>query len=77
MRIYLDACCINRPFDDQIQDRIRLESEAVLLVLGHCAEGRWQWVSDDRMLRLAKRFAKRLSVRVNNPLNWLSEEQNR
>lgn len=32
-RIYLDACCLNRPFDDQSQDRIRLESEAVLLIL--------------------------------------------
>jgi hypothetical protein len=31
LRIYLDACCLNRPFDDQTQERIRLESEAVLL----------------------------------------------
>ncbi len=33
MRFYLDACCLNRPFDDQTQQRIRLETEAVLLVL--------------------------------------------
>lgn len=33
MRIYLDVCCLNRPFDDNAQDRIRLESEAVLAVL--------------------------------------------
>ncbi|MGQ0592841.1 MAG: PIN domain-containing protein, partial [Gammaproteobacteria bacterium] len=26
-RIYLDACCLNRPFDDQQQDRVRLEAE--------------------------------------------------
>jgi len=26
MKVYLDACCLNRPFDDQSQDRIRLES---------------------------------------------------
>ena len=31
--VYLDVCCLNRPFDDQTQDRIRLESEAVLLIL--------------------------------------------
>lgn len=31
--IYLDACCLNRPFNDQAQDRIRLESEAVMLLL--------------------------------------------
>lgn len=33
MRIYLDACCLQRPFDDQTQPRIRVESEAVLAVL--------------------------------------------
>jgi predicted nucleic acid-binding protein len=31
--IYLDVCCLNRPFDDQTQERIRLEAEAVLLIL--------------------------------------------
>lgn len=33
MTIYLDNCCYNRPFDDQTQERIHLESEAVLTVL--------------------------------------------
>jgi hypothetical protein len=33
LRIYLDICYLNRPFDDQRQDRIRLESEAVPLIL--------------------------------------------
>jgi predicted nucleic acid-binding protein len=33
MRIYLDVCCLNRPFDDHMQDRVRLESEAVLTIL--------------------------------------------
>lgn len=28
--IYLDLCCFNRPFDDQRQTRVRLESEAKL-----------------------------------------------
>ena len=30
MRIYLDNCCFNRPFDDQKQLRIKLETEAKL-----------------------------------------------
>ena len=30
MRIYLDNCAFNRPFDDQSRIRIRLESEAKL-----------------------------------------------
>lgn len=33
MRIYLDNCCYNRPFDDQMQERIHLESEAILTIL--------------------------------------------
>lgn len=31
--IYLDMCCLKRPFDNQSQPRIRLETEAVLQVL--------------------------------------------
>jgi predicted nucleic acid-binding protein len=34
VKIYLDVCCLNRPFDDQSQERIRLESEAVITILG-------------------------------------------
>jgi predicted nucleic acid-binding protein len=45
LRVYLDVCCLNRPFDDQRQDRVRLESEAVLLILGRCETGAWQWFS--------------------------------
>jgi len=37
MRIYLDVCCLNRPFDDQTQERIHLESEAVLIILSNIA----------------------------------------
>jgi predicted nucleic acid-binding protein len=44
-RVYLDVCCLNRPFDDQRQDRVRLEAEAVLLILGRCEAGVWQWLS--------------------------------
>ena len=44
-RVYLDVCCLNRPFDTQEQDRLRLEAEAVLLILKHCEAGEWQWVT--------------------------------
>jgi len=33
VKIYLDLCCLNRPFDDQAQARVALESQAVLLIL--------------------------------------------
>jgi hypothetical protein len=38
MRIYMDVCCLCRPFDDRAQDRIRIESEAVLTILGRCSQ---------------------------------------
>ena len=44
-RIYLDVCCLNRPFDDQTQVRIRLEAEAVLLIVAQCELGQWEWVT--------------------------------
>lgn len=31
--MYLDVCCLKRPFDDQSQPRVRLEAEAVLTIL--------------------------------------------
>jgi hypothetical protein len=30
MRVYMDNCCFNRPFDVQTQTRVRLETEAKL-----------------------------------------------
>mgnify|MGYP000942754935 FL=1 len=32
MKIYLDNCCFNRPFDDQTQLKIHLESQAKLFI---------------------------------------------
>jgi hypothetical protein len=40
MRIYLDNCCYNRPFDDQTQERIHMESEAVLAIIGRCQKNK-------------------------------------
>jgi len=41
--IYMDACCLNRPFDDQRQLRIRLESEAITIMLEKFQNGEWVW----------------------------------
>ena len=32
MKIYMDNCCFNRPFDDQTNIRIRIETEAKLYI---------------------------------------------
>ena len=39
MRIYLDNCCYNRPFDEQKHDLIRLETEAKLIVQNRIKQG--------------------------------------
>lgn len=44
-KIYLDVCCLNRPFDDQTQPRIRFESEAILEIISRCRSGNWELVS--------------------------------
>lgn len=49
MRIYLDICCLNRPFDDQEQDRIRLEAEAVLIILAAVERGEYEVVSSEAL----------------------------
>lgn len=41
MDIYLDNCCYNRPFDDQTQERIHLESEAILTILQYGQFGKY------------------------------------
>ena len=38
-RVYLDVCALCRPFDDQAQMRIRLETEAVQLILSYVRSG--------------------------------------
>jgi len=49
-KIYFDTCCINRPFDDQTQVRVRLEAEAVLGVLGRIENGEWSWVGSEVLM---------------------------
>src|SRR5215211_7649369 len=141
-KIYLDNCVLNRPFYDQSQERIRLETEAIVLLLARLERKEWTWLgsqvleleidktpdaeqqsrlrhvlefvsltlelgekelaraselqrlgfvgfdavhlacaergkadvfltTDDRLLKLAKRLAKKLHVKVENPLDWM------
>jgi PIN domain-containing protein len=49
MRVYLDNCCLNRPFDDSAHVRIALEAEAVSAILRLCESGGWTLVSSDTL----------------------------
>jgi len=50
MKVYLDACCLNRPFDDQSQPRVRLEAEAISIILEKLHQSEWEWVSSEVLL---------------------------
>jgi len=50
MKIYLGVCCLNRPFDDQTQDRIHLESEAIISILKYIALNDWIWIGSSVVL---------------------------
>lgn len=41
MKIYLDMCCLKRPFDNQSQPRIAMETSAILGVLAACESGKY------------------------------------
>ena len=88
MKLYLDVCCLNRPFDDQTQDRVHLEAEAVLSILRHLEENTWAWVSssvvlyevnqipnDDRKHRILRLCDKASYViKMNEDISAISEK---
>lgn len=47
MRVYLDNCCYNRPFDDQDQLNVRIETMAKLAVQFLMAENAVEYVWSD------------------------------
>jgi len=50
MRVYMDNCCFNRPFDAQVQTRVRLETEAKLRIQERVVAGElelaWSYILD-------------------------------
>ncbi len=49
-KIYLDNCCYNRPFDDQTQIKIHLETQAKLCIQAQIRDGKyslvWSYILD-------------------------------
>jgi predicted nucleic acid-binding protein len=44
IKVYLDVCCLCRPFDESQDNRITLKADAVLAILDKCKE-RWVLVT--------------------------------
>lgn len=49
MRVYLDACSLQRPLDDRSQPRVNVEAEAVLTILGMVESGQLDLLSSEAM----------------------------
>lgn len=49
MRVYLDACSLQRPLDDRSQPRVNLEAEAVLTILRLVEDGELKLVSSEAL----------------------------
>ena len=64
MKIYLDTCCLSRPFNDQSQLRIRRETEAVEEIFDAFINGRWTWIISEALI-----------YEVNNNPNWIQRDR--
>ena len=49
-KIYLDVCCLNRPFDDQTQPRIYLETQSVMTIINQCQSGNWKMINSSALI---------------------------
>lgn len=87
-RLYLDVCCLNRPFDNWQQERIRLEGEAILTIIDRFRLQQWQLVTSEAVeveLEKLKDIEKRekivrllelstIQVNLNQELDHRSQE---
>lgn len=85
MRVYLDNCTFNRPFDDQTQIRIKLETEAKLYIQEKIQDGTlelaWSYILDYENLanpfeerrRLIQNWKARASIDVDANLEILTK----
>jgi predicted nucleic acid-binding protein len=74
-RIYLDNCCLGRAMDDQTQDRIRFETEAVYAIMRRVRRHEVVWIGSDvvELENEAQADVERRS-KVTTLLKWLDEK---
>jgi predicted nucleic acid-binding protein len=46
-RIYMDCCCINRPFNDINNPVVLLEGRAVIIITSKCFSGDWALIGSE------------------------------
>ncbi len=73
VKVYLDVCCLCRPFDDQKNPRIHLESEAVKEILTRCTRD-WTLVASDAVTFEISRIPDRTRMKKVQNLADLAKE---
>jgi len=72
MKIYLDVCCLCRPFDDQKMNRIHLEAEAIKEILVRCSLD-WTLVASDAISFEISRIPDRTRMKKAQKLTDLAK----
>jgi len=73
MKVYLDVCCLCRPFDDQKMTRIHLESEAIKEILIRCTQD-WTLVTSDAVSFEISRIPDKTRMKKAQKLTELAKE---
>ena len=74
MKIYFDVCCLNRPYDDQTQDRIHLETVAIMAILKHIELKEWLWISSGVVnYEISKTNDEERKCRLYSLVHWTTE----
>jgi hypothetical protein len=66
LRVYLDNCCYNRPFDNQNQRSVQLETQAKLWIQDLIKDADYFITTDKRVLKYQSKRIKTL-----NPIEFL------
>lgn len=74
MKIYLDCCCLQRPFDDRSHPRVAVEAEAILVVLALCKADYLKLVSSDALFLEINQIPDQ--IRKGNAMEILSLAKN-
>jgi predicted nucleic acid-binding protein len=68
--LYLDVCCLCRPFDDQSQKRIKAEADAIKTILDRCLHGFYALAGSPAIEIELKRITN--PVRLANVMSYYS-----
>ncbi len=74
LKVYLDVCCLCRPFDDQKMNRIHLEAEAIKEILMRCTQD-WTFVTSDAVSFEISRIPDRTRMKKAQNLTDLAKER--